>query len=76
MGFLATLQLLATMPDECLAETFYYKTLEASLYGNAIVAKDGNITVPTGPGLGLDPDLEVTRITRRRMNSRITTRWS
>ena len=60
-GLLATLQILATMPDECLAETFYYKTLEASLYGEAIVAKDGNITVPTGPGLGLDPDPEVIK---------------
>jgi L-alanine-DL-glutamate epimerase-like enolase superfamily enzyme len=60
-GLLATLHLLATMPDECLAETFYYKTLEASLYGDAIVAKDGNITVPTGPGLGLEPDLDVIK---------------
>ncbi|MDP7548093.1 MAG: mandelate racemase/muconate lactonizing enzyme family protein [Alphaproteobacteria bacterium] len=60
-GLLATLHLLSTMPDECLAETFYYKTLEASLYGDAIVAKDGNITVPTGPGLGLEPDLDVIR---------------
>ncbi|MBC8239618.1 MAG: mandelate racemase/muconate lactonizing enzyme family protein [Alphaproteobacteria bacterium] len=60
-GLLATLHLLSTMPDECLAETFYYKTLEASLYGDAIVAKDGNITVPTGPGLGLEPDMDVIR---------------
>ncbi len=60
-GLLATLHLLSTMPDECLAETFYYKTLEASLYGDAILAKDGNITVPTGPGLGLEPDLDVIR---------------
>ena len=60
-GLLATLHLLSTMPDECLAETFYYKTLEASLYGDAIVAKDGNITVPTGPGLGLEPDPDVIR---------------
>jgi L-alanine-DL-glutamate epimerase-like enolase superfamily enzyme len=60
-GLLATLHLLATMPDECLAETFYYKTLEASLYGDAIVAKNGNITVPTGPGLGLEPDKDVIK---------------
>ena len=60
-GLLATLQILSTMPDECLAESFYYKTLEASLYGDAIKAQDGNITVPTGVGLGLDPDPNVIK---------------
>ena len=60
-GLLATLQILSTMPDECLAETFYYKTLEASLYGETIKAQDGNITVPTGPGLGLDPNPDVIK---------------
>ena len=60
-GLLATLHILATMPDECLAETFYYKTLEASLYGDTIVAKNGNIAVPTGSGLGLDPDPDVIK---------------
>ena len=60
-GLLATLQILSTMPDECLAESFYYKTLEASLYGDAIKAQDGNIAVPTGVGLGLDPDPNVIK---------------
>ncbi len=60
-GLLATLHILATLPDECLAEMFYYKTLEASLYGDAIVPTNGNITVPTGPGLGLDPDPDVIK---------------
>ncbi|MDP6341986.1 MAG: mandelate racemase/muconate lactonizing enzyme family protein [Alphaproteobacteria bacterium] len=60
-GLLATLHLLSTMPDEALAESFYYKTLEASLYGEAIVARDGAIAVPDGPGLGLEPDPDVIR---------------
>lgn len=60
-GLLASLHLLSTMPDECLAEVFYYKTLEASLYGDAILAKDGKMTVPDGPGLGIEPDLDVIR---------------
>ena len=49
------------MPDECLAEVFYYKTLEASLYGDAILARDGKMTVPEGPGLGIEPDLDVIK---------------
>jgi L-alanine-DL-glutamate epimerase-like enolase superfamily enzyme len=60
-GLLATLHLLATLPDECLAEFFYYRRLEASLYGDAVLASDGNMTVPDGPGLGLDPDPDVIR---------------
>jgi len=60
-GLLASLHLLSLLPDESLAEVFYYKTLEASLYGDAIVARDGMMTVPEGPGLGLDPDPDVIR---------------
>ena len=60
-GLLATLHLLSTMPDECLAESFFYKTIDATLYGDAISAKDGSIKVPTGPGLGLEPDLDVIK---------------
>jgi len=60
-GLLASLHLLSTMPDESLAEFFFYKTLEASLYGDAVLPRDGMMTVPTGPGLGLDPDMDVIR---------------
>ncbi len=49
------------MPDECLAEFFYYKSIEATLYGDAIRATNGMMTVPEGPGLGLDPDLNVIK---------------
>ena len=60
-GLLASLHLLATMPDECLAEFFYYKSIEATLYGDAIRVTNGMMTVPEGPGLGLDPDLNVIK---------------
>jgi L-alanine-DL-glutamate epimerase-like enolase superfamily enzyme len=60
-GLLASLHLLALLPDESLAEYFFYETLEASLYGDAILPKDGAMTVPTGPGLGIEPDLDVIK---------------
>ena len=34
-------------------------TPEASLFGSAIDPVDGNVQVPEGPGLGLDPDANV-----------------
>jgi len=60
-GLLATLHILSTLPDECLVEYFFYKSLPASLYGDAIVARDGYLDVPDGPGLGMDPDLDVIK---------------
>jgi len=60
-GLLASLHLLATLPDECLAELFYYKSLPASFYGDATRAVDGHMQVPDAPGLGLDPDPDVIR---------------
>jgi L-alanine-DL-glutamate epimerase-like enolase superfamily enzyme len=35
--------------------------LEAQLYGDAIVPKEGHIAVPQGPGLGLEPNPDVIR---------------
>ena len=60
-GLLATLHILSTLPDECLVEYFFYKALPASLYGDAIVARDGQLSVPDGPGLGVEPDLDVIK---------------
>jgi len=54
-GFLATLHLLSAMPDETLSERFYV-TAEAYLYGSAVDAVDGRFAVPSGPGLGIEPD--------------------
>lgn len=54
-GFLAGLHLHAIRADTFPVEWLWYD-LEATLYGDAIVPRDGWVDVPTGPGLGLDPD--------------------
>jgi L-alanine-DL-glutamate epimerase-like enolase superfamily enzyme len=57
-GLLATLHLLAGR-DDGLVEMFYLKR-EACLWGSrADVDATGRVAVPTGPGLGYDPDPEV-----------------
>ena len=59
-GFLATLQLMAALPDSGLAEWFYLDR-EACLYGSAIAPRAGTFQVPQGPGLGAEPDPEVIK---------------
>jgi L-alanine-DL-glutamate epimerase-like enolase superfamily enzyme len=38
--------------------------LEATIYGDVLKPKGGRISVPQGPGLGLDPDPDVIRAYR------------
>ena len=57
-GFLASLQLAASLPDRPPLERLYLDT-EASLFGRYTAALDGAIPVPPGPGLGCDPDPDV-----------------
>jgi len=59
-GWLATLQLMAALPDCGLVERLYV-TVEASLYGELIDPVAGEFRVPEGPGLGADPDPEVIK---------------
>lgn len=59
-GFLATLQLMAALPESGLAEWFYLER-EACLYGSAIAPRGGVFRVPDGPGLGTEPDPEVIK---------------
>ncbi len=59
-GFMATAQLVATMPGDVPFERLYLD-LEASLYGDAIDPVNGMLAVPQGPGLGMDPDPDVMR---------------
>ena len=65
-GWLATLQLLASMPltgrpGGSWTERFYTR-LEATLYpGFVSPVEGGRFRVPTGPGLGAEPDPEVIR---------------
>jgi len=60
-GFLATLQLMAARgaPDGMIER--YHMDLEASLYGELVTPVKGGFAVPTGPGLGCDPDPDVIK---------------
>ncbi len=59
-GFLATLHLLAALPNAGLIERLYV-TPEASAYGSLIDPLDGAFRVPDDPGLGPDPDPDFVR---------------
>ena len=59
-GALATLHLLAALPEEARFEYFYLQA-EAWLYGDLLAPRRGALAVPQGPGLGADPDAEVIR---------------
>ena len=52
---LATMHLLATTPAPTVLERFYC-TLEASPFGEALIASNGSVRIPGGPGLGAEPD--------------------
>ncbi|CAN5842246.1 mandelate racemase/muconate lactonizing enzyme family protein [soil metagenome] len=60
-GFLATLQIMAAHggPDGMIER--YHMDLEASLYGGLVNPVKGAFIVPTGPGLGCDPDPDVLK---------------
>ncbi|WP_372619184.1 mandelate racemase/muconate lactonizing enzyme family protein [Falsiroseomonas sp.] len=53
-GLLATLHLLAATPEAVPVE-IYFADLDAPPYGSALAARDGFISVPDAPGLGLEP---------------------
>jgi D-galactarolactone cycloisomerase len=57
-GNLASIHLVAALATDTLLENIY-ANLEASPYGEAMLAADGKVRVPTGPGLGVDPDLAI-----------------
>jgi L-alanine-DL-glutamate epimerase-like enolase superfamily enzyme len=59
-GFLASLHVNATIAPEAPFERLFID-LEASPYHELVMAKDGRVAVPDGPGLGRDPDLAVIR---------------
>jgi hypothetical protein len=59
-GALATLHLSATLAEQARFEYFYLRA-DAFLYGQALVPERGELPVPQGPGLGIDPDAEVIR---------------
>ena len=55
-GNLATIHIVAALATDTLIENIY-ANLEANPFGAAMLASDGLIRVPTGPGLGVEPDL-------------------
>ena len=57
-GFIATLQVMAALVPEAPVEHLR-RIFDHPLYATALDAHDGRLAVPQGPGLGIDPDLEV-----------------
>ena len=57
-GLLATLHMAIAFEHETLVE-YSFVELGASPLGDAIDVVDGRLKVPTGPGLGRDPDAEI-----------------
>ena len=57
-GNLASIHLVASLPTDTPLENIY-ANLEASPYGEAMLARDGKVRVPSGPGLGVEPDMAV-----------------
>jgi D-galactarolactone cycloisomerase len=70
-GWLASLHLSAALAPTAPFERLFV-TLEASPYHEMVLATGGRVTVPDGPGLGRDPDMDVLR--RYAMSSPTITR--
>jgi L-alanine-DL-glutamate epimerase-like enolase superfamily enzyme len=60
-GLLANVQANAALGGPGAMVEWRYFDLEAQLYGDAIVPKDGAMAVPQRPGLGLEPRADVIR---------------
>ena len=57
-GLLATIHIIAAMKTETPCE-HRYCDLKASPLGDAVAAVNGRLSVPQGPGLGVDPNLAI-----------------
>lgn len=57
-GFLAGLNMSATLPRVTPIE-WLYTGMTTTLYGDAIMPRHGRVTIPHGPGLGIEPDPKV-----------------
>jgi L-alanine-DL-glutamate epimerase-like enolase superfamily enzyme len=60
-GLLASVHASAALGGAKSIVEWRYFDMEAQLYGDAIIPKNGAITVPQAPGLGIEPDLNVIR---------------
>ena len=63
--------IVAALAKDTLLENIY-ANLEASPYGDAMVAKDGAVMVPQGPGLGVEPDMDIVAKYREGAIVRVT----
>lgn len=54
-GLLATMHILAALPEEAPLE-YCYCTIPDNPLGDAVLARQGRLELPAGPGLGRDPD--------------------
>ena len=57
-GNLASIHIVAALATDTLLENIY-ANLEANPFGGAMLAKDGKVAVPSGPGLGVEPDMRI-----------------
>ena len=64
-GLLASVQASAALGSKDALIEWRYFDLEAQLYGDAIIPRNGAIAVPQGPGLGIEPNADVIRDYRR-----------
>jgi L-alanine-DL-glutamate epimerase-like enolase superfamily enzyme len=60
-GLLASVHASAALGGAKALVEWRYFDLEAQLYGDAIVPRNGRIGVPQGPGLGIEPNPDVIR---------------
>jgi L-alanine-DL-glutamate epimerase-like enolase superfamily enzyme len=60
-GLLAAVHASAALGGADSLVEWRYFDLEAQLYGDAIIPKNGAIAVPQGPGLGIEPNPDVIR---------------
>jgi len=60
-GLLAAIHTTAALGTSDSIIEWRYFDLEAQVYGGALVPTDGRISIPQGPGLGIDPDPDVIR---------------
>jgi L-alanine-DL-glutamate epimerase-like enolase superfamily enzyme len=60
-GLLASVHASAALTGAGALVEWRFLDLEAQIYGDAIIPKNGAITVPQGPGLGLEPQEDVIR---------------
>ena len=57
-GNLASIHIVASLPTDTLLENIY-ANLEANPFGEAMLAREGKVGVPQGPGLGVEPDMRI-----------------